>query len=155
MSAAAIRAIRAARPPRRRRRLEAGITLTPMLDVIFNLIFFFVLTTTIRQEMTQLPVRLPEAASSQAAAATATPTLVLDAEGRLYFDDRYVADSELELLLRDLAAGGGTEIRLRGDKEAQWERVVRVMDICRKVGMGLLADTLPSGSGARGVPRAP
>ncbi len=130
--------------PRRRRRLETGITLTPMLDVIFNLIFFFVLTTTIRQELTQLPVRLPEAAAGQQASAEPLPTLVLDREGLLMFGDRAVGEAELELLLGELAGGGNRELRLRADDQADWGRVVRVMDICRRLGLGLLAETRPA-----------
>ncbi len=139
------------RPPRHRRRLDTGINLTPMLDVIFNLIFFFLLTTTIRQEMTQLPVQLPEAASAQRSGAEMLPTLVIDREGQMYFDQQPVAEAELGLLLNDLAARGGRQLRLRGDERANWGLVVRVMDLCRQAGLSLQAETQPDGPLSRRI----
>ncbi len=122
----------------RRRHLEPGISLTPMLDMIFNLLFFFVLTTEIRQGLGQLQVKLPEASAAARATATATiPTLILDRQGQLFYDNRPVADSELELILRGVAREGGHEVRLRGDERVDLGRAVTVMDICRRTGLNL------------------
>lgn len=108
-----------------------------MLDIVFNLLFFFVMTTEIRQGVTQLQVRLPEASSASKIQPAPIPTLVLNAQGQITYDGRPVADAELELVLRGVAQSGGHEVRLRGDERVDLGRAVKVMDICRKTGLGL------------------
>ncbi|MEN6624869.1 MAG: biopolymer transporter ExbD [Candidatus Sumerlaeia bacterium] len=134
--------MRAARPsiptrPRRRRKLTPGINLTPMLDIVFNLLFFFVMTTEIRQGATQLQVRLPEASSASKVAPVPVPTLTLDAQGRIFYESQPVGDAELELVLRGVAQKGGHEVRLRGDETVDLGRAVKVMDLCRKTGLNM------------------
>lgn len=123
--------------PRRRRRLSAGINLTPMLDVVFNLLFFFVMSTEIKSGVGQLSMRLPQASSSSKAPAVTIPTLILDQTGQIYYESRPVADSELELVLRNVAQKGGREVRLRGDERVDLGKAVKIMDLCRKTGLGL------------------
>lgn len=123
--------------PRRRRRLSAGINLTPMLDIVFNLLFFFVMSTEIKSGMGQLSMRLPQASSAARAQPAPIPTLTLDQAGQIFYESRPVADSELELVLRSVAQKGGREVRLRGDERADLGKAVKVMDLCRKTGLSL------------------
>lgn len=123
--------------PRRRRRLSAGINLTPMLDVVFNLLFFFVMSTEIKSGVAQLSVRLPQASSASKVQAAAVPTLILDQAGRIFYENRPVGDSELELVLRSVAQNGGREVRLRGDERVDLGKAVKIMDLCRKTGLGM------------------
>ncbi|MCL5271318.1 MAG: biopolymer transporter ExbD, partial [bacterium] len=86
--------------------LEPGINLTPMLDMIFNLLFFFVLATQIRTNARQMEVQLPEAGSAVAAdEKKAPPVVTLDAKGNIYFNERPVVEEELALYLHHLAGG--------------------------------------------------
>ena len=119
----------------RRVRLTPGIALTPMLDVIFNLIFFFILATTIRDETFQMSILLPSSGSAGQSVEEQAPAITLDPEGRTYFKGRPMVDAELELELNYIAGKGGREIAIRGDRRVDYGRVVEVMDICRRSGI--------------------
>lgn len=124
------------RATRRRRRLQPGINLVPMLDMVFNLLFFFLLATDFRQSLAHMEVRLPSAAPGQPAA---TPeedaTITLDAESRIYYRDREVVPEELDLELHVLAAKGTTRIVVRGDERVNYGKVVEVMNRCKAAGL--------------------
>lgn len=118
----------------RRRKIPNGINLTSLLDAIFNLVFFFLLVTTLRREEGQARVQLP-----QSETATAIPaelmTISIDASGRIFFADREVQEADLERELERVALGGVREVTIRGDSEVGLGRVYAVMDICRRSGL--------------------
>ena len=121
--------------PRRRRRLEPGINLTPLLDAIFNLIFFFILATTIRQDLGRFNVRLPAASTAAAVKPEGVPTLVIGEDGRVSMEDRAMGDAELELVLREMAGRGEKRVMIRGDERVELGRAVAVWDLCRRAGL--------------------
>lgn len=121
---------------RRRSALPPGINLTPLLDTIFNLLFFFMLATTIRNEAYELSVHLPTAgAAVPAEREQPPPTITVDAEGHTWFQDRMVVPEELELELTVLAGRAVDEIIVRGDRDAQYGNVIRIMDLARQAGI--------------------
>lgn len=130
-------------PHRKRFRLQPGINLTPLLDVIFNLLFFFILATTIRTEEEQMEVRLPASESSvETPRERDVPVVTIDRQGQIHFKGRRVVESELQLELNYLARRGVTRVYVRGDREADWGRIVGLMDLCRQAGItNVLADT--------------
>lgn len=78
------------------------INLAPLIDVVFLLLIFFMVTTSFRDEV-GIKIRLPEAAGE--AAAEAQPlTLTIDAEGSYYVNDLQVADRQPATLSKALAA---------------------------------------------------
>jgi biopolymer transport protein ExbD len=142
--------------PRRRNSLDFGVNLTPMLDMIFNLLFFFVLATQIRQETAQMEVRLPSTATQSAARELTRPLAVtLDSAGKIFFNDREMVEAELALELHALAAKGQKEIFIRGDERVDYGRVVTVMDVCKRAGLGSVLLDLKSaaaGTSTKGAP---
>ena len=120
----------------RRRRVSPGITLTPMLDVIFNLIFFFILATTIRDETFMMDITLPQSqTASQPVPEDFPPTITLDAEGRIQFKGRLMVRDELELELFHLAGKGRQEVLISGDESVAWGRIFEVIDLCESAGL--------------------
>ena len=114
---------------------EESINLTPLLDVIFNLIFFFLLATTLRQTQAFIEVDLPSA--KQAAVAEAPKKkieITLTVDNRLYLNDREVDFDELENRLREIDPEKVERVILKGDAGARHENVVRVLDICSAAG---------------------
>ena len=87
------------------------INLAPLIDVVFLLLIFFMVTTTFRDEVS-IKIRLPES-SGEAVAETQPLTLTIDAEGSFYVNDRQVADRQPATLSRALAeamvAAGGLD----------------------------------------------
>jgi biopolymer transport protein ExbD len=136
-----------------RHRLQPGINLTPMLDILFNLIFFFVLTTNIRDETWQMKIELPRArTAAPGEQIEQVPVVSINAEGALFYQNRPVVEEELNLELKALAARGVGQIRLRIDAMARNGRVVEIMDFCRLAGIDVFswdaepASALPSGA---------
>lgn len=114
---------------------ETGINLTPLLDMIFNLIFFFILATTIRQTQAYLDIRLPRASEARRAESPKkTIILVVTKENNIYLDDRQISADGLETELKTLPPRDVEQIILKGDAMARHETIVRVLDACAKAG---------------------
>jgi biopolymer transport protein ExbD len=139
---------------RRAGALEPGINLTPMLDMIFNLLFFFVLATNIRDESTRMDIRLPSAASAARETSEEKPlSITVNAEGRVFFKDRPMVKEELELELRHLIQKGRHEVAIRGDERVDYGRVIEVMDWCKLAGMKSVILTLGKPAGQFHIPK--
>lgn len=125
----------------RRRSLAtaATIDLTPMVDVVFLLIIFFMLTTTFITTESGLPVDLPEAQSS-APTLSMLPTVTVNQQGQIFLGGLEVAEAELAGLLRaELVSSGQTDVVLRADREVQHGTAVRIMDIIKQAGAQRIA----------------
>ena len=121
---------------RRRMRMQPGFNMIPMIDMVFYLLFFFILATQIRRETAQFDVRLPASATAPPVTSpSATPSITVDAGGRVYFKDRPMIKEELALELHYLAGKGQHEIAIRGDERADFGRMVEVMDWCKLAGI--------------------
>ena len=68
---------------RRQRREELSINLTPLIDVVFLLLIFFMVSTTFDKEA-RIRVDLPEAATKDEAVQEQTLEITVDANGRYY-----------------------------------------------------------------------
>lgn len=122
---------------RHRRRSLAGnatIDLTPMVDVVFLLIIFFMLTTTFITVESGLPVDLPEAQTATSSPSE-LPTVTINGLGEIFFGGAQVTEAELPAMVRQaLQTSGQTAVVLRADSSAQHGQAVRVMDMLRQAG---------------------
>jgi biopolymer transport protein ExbD len=120
--------------PEYRRRASVGLNLTPLIDIVFLLLAFFMLTAHFVEEQA-LEVQLPRAESGRDTADAPQVELVLAAGGELLLDGVAVAVVELEPVLRErLQPPGNRLVRLRGDRAAHLERAVQVIDAARRAG---------------------
>lgn len=120
----------------RRRSLTPNATfdLTPMVDVVFLLIIFFMLTTTFITVESGLPVDLPQAQTAVTSPSD-LPTVSIDGFGQVYFGGTRVTEAELPALVSQaLQETGQTAVVLRADSAAQHGQAVRVMDLLRQAG---------------------
>ncbi len=78
------------------------INLAPLIDVVFLLLIFFMVTTTFKDDA-RIKVQLPEA-QGEVAVETISLTLVIDAAGSFYVNDSAVADTDPASLRKALAA---------------------------------------------------
>lgn len=129
------------RSGRKSRRVEATLELTPLIDVIFLLLIFFVMTTApAMTNAERLDVDLPEAESGETAPSNeerVTVRIFADGEIRLLFEDeeeeRVVEDLREELVTL-YAENPGLPIWVRGDVEASHGAVIELLDTARDVG---------------------
>lgn len=128
-------------PGRRRSRglsdTTGPLNLTPLLDVIFMLLFFFVLATQIRDRERFVEMELPESVFAEpGAAASPLPRISVNADGKVRLNGDLVGDEELAAGLRILVQQDNvTEIVLDSDGNAPWQRIVSITDICREAGI--------------------
>lgn len=119
---------------RRPARRETVLDLTPMVDVVFLLIIFFMVSTTFITLESGLPVDLPQASSSQAQA-TDVPTVTVTREEVVFLGGNEVQEGDLVALLRaQLEASGQGVVVLRVDQTVPHGRAVRVMDLIKQAG---------------------
>jgi len=118
----------------RRRRREPVINLAPLVDIVFLLVIFFMVTSTFITPETGLPVDLPQAVTGDEQPSGA-PTVVVSADGVAYWQGKPVADDQLLASLQaELAANRAGTVILRADRKTPHGRVVQVMDIIRRAG---------------------
>ncbi len=118
----------------RRRRREPSINLAPLVDIVFLLVIFFMVSSTFITPETGLPIDLPQATSGEARPEGA-PTVVVRADGQAFWKGEAVDDAALLASLRaELAQDPVGTVILRADRKTPHGRVVQVMDVIRRAG---------------------
>ncbi|WP_456446090.1 ExbD/TolR family protein [Deinococcota bacterium DY0809b] len=118
----------------RRRRREPSINLAPLVDIVFLLVIFFMVSSTFITPETGLPIDLPQATSGEARPEGA-PTVVVQADGQVFWKGEPVDDAALLASLRaELAQDPVGTVILRADRKTPHGRVVQVMDVIRRAG---------------------
>lgn len=112
--------------------------MTPMFDMMFLLIIFFLVTSQFAQEEKELDVQLPE--GTEAMPLTARPSEIyinVDEQGRYFVDSRILTAEELEQFLRQAAANNPVNqtVIIRADKRAQWNFVAAAFRACNEAGI--------------------
>lgn len=114
------------------------IDLTPMIDVVFQLLIFFMVSTTFIVTP-GMKLNLPEASNADTVEQTQDLTIELKADNTLYLNKSPVDLKNLESDLKSLSAGKDPTLIIKADGKVSHESVVEVMDIARKVGLKKLA----------------
>lgn len=132
---------------RRRGRDDVAVELTPLIDVVFLLLIFFMVSTTFIKE-TQLTVDLPEATGAPPEDTPDYIEVVVNANGEYAIADRVLVNADIRTLLRALReeSGGDQSIRLviTADANATHQSVVRAMDAAAQLGMTRISMTTQS-----------
>ncbi|MGK7346829.1 MAG: ExbD/TolR family protein [Candidatus Nitrospinota bacterium M3_3B_026] len=117
-----------------RRKARRAPNLTPLIDVVFLLLVFFMLTAHFVREET-VEIALPDAESSAARDVDDPLEVIIDPQGRLLYGGSAAGPQELEKMLRRaLGARGEKVVTLRGDKRASLDATVSALDAARKAG---------------------
>ena len=112
------------------------LDLTPLIDVVFLLLIFFMVTTTFVPDATGLQVDLPRSSSQEVIPEGEDLTLELGSDGTVSIEGRSLSSTELSAELRKAAAKDpGTLVILEADAELSHGRVVEVMDLARELGL--------------------
>ena len=113
-----------------------GPNLTPVIDVVFLLLIFFLVATRYDQEERELDITLPEV--TQAQPLSMTPELVINVtkDGRFRIVRREYSEPQLQALINESKRNNPHQsVLIRGDGESALKHAVRVMGLCNRAGM--------------------
>lgn len=131
------------------RTLEAqpAMDLTPMIDMVFLLLTFFLAATSFHQAEREMKIALPSAATSTPVSAALREIVVnVDADGGIIVSGKPATPEELtELVERAVKGNSEQKVIVRGDRTVAYEHVVRALDACRAGGVAEpFLDTVPA-----------
>lgn len=114
-----------------------GLDLTPMIDMVFLLLIFFLVATTFHQAEREMQIALPYASAAGPMSAALRELIInVDAQGAVFVSGRQVSDDELQQMVKSaVAANAEQKVSVRGDRGARYGAVVRVLDICKHAGV--------------------
>jgi biopolymer transport protein ExbD len=123
----------------RRSLKKARIEIIPMIDTIFFLLVFFMISTLSMAQYRGMPVNLPKAAAGQQAPAESA-AITIDKDAKLFVNKQPVDKTALGDLLRDeLAKNPDLLVVINADDGVEHGRVVEVMDIAREANVSRMA----------------
>jgi len=118
---------------------KARIEIIPMIDTIFFLLVFFMISTLSMTQFKGMPVNLPKAASGQQAPAESA-AITIDKEGRLFLNQQAIDKAALgEALSQQLTKNAQMLVVINADNGVQHGAVVEVMDIARGANVAKMA----------------
>ena len=111
-----------------------AINITPLIDVMFLLLIFFMVSSTFNERL-GLDVALPESTEASPQDEAVVKILVAEDGEYGYGEDRGLDAARLEAVLRDeLQADPEAIVSLSGDMDARYESYIKVLDILQRVG---------------------
>ncbi|MES9900170.1 MAG: biopolymer transporter ExbD [Sedimenticola sp.] len=114
------------------------LNLTPLIDVVFLLLIFFMVSTTFDKDA-RIKVELPEAATQdEKVKDEKTLDIVVDSTGRFYVNKREVINTKLNTLKSAIAKAAGVRrdlsVIINADARATHQSVIKVMDAASQLG---------------------
>lgn len=113
-----------------------SLNLTPLIDVVFLLLIFFLVATQFSQDDQQLPIKLPSARNALPMTVVPEELVVnIGADGSYMVRGERVQAERLEAILAQSVADNPVQqtVILRGDRRTEFQSVVTVIDMCNRV----------------------
>lgn len=114
------------------------LSLTPLIDVVFLLLIFFLVASRFAQEDRRIPIELPSATSATPMTEQPKELVVdIDSDGQFVLNGNDVSLEELETeLVRAVASNPVHQsVVIRADRRVEFQAVVSVMDLCNRTGV--------------------
>lgn len=112
----------------------AQINIVPMIDVVFAILTFLIVSSLSLSKSEGLPVNLPKASTSQVQDSPAKITVTIDESGKLMVDKKLVNLDQIESTVREvMGSNQNSLIVLNADKSVNHGNVVEVMDRLRRI----------------------
>lgn len=124
---------------RTREHRESTVDLTPLIDVVFMLLIFFMVTTTFDKNA-ELKIELPTASNVAASSTEEKLNLLIDGQGRYYINGREVLNNKPETLFQAMSQtlDGMQQVPplvISADASVNYQAVVTAMDIAGRLGL--------------------
>lgn len=119
------------------RRAEPELNITPLIDVVFLLLIFFMVSTTFDRE-SQIAIELPEASGPQLETERFVLEIGVDSQGRYFVNQQRIKDGNVETLMRAIRlkveGNKDPQLIISSDKNAPYQAVVTAMDAVKQLG---------------------
>ena len=113
--------------------------LTPMIDCVFLLLLFFIVTSTFNEETNLFKIQMPKAKHSKISETNKAITITIEESGKIAIGKNVIPDSELwdEIKTRYDAAPANSKplLIVKGDKNCPYSKAILIMDIAQGLGV--------------------
>jgi len=133
---------------RKRLQLKQGIDLTPMIDVVFNLLIFFMIGSTLI-DTPQLKITLPESTASESGEDSKIIIITISEDGNVYIGSEEVSFDEIESRLTSMYKEENAlekTVQIRADENVITKNLIFVIDSVKESGftkLSLATDSKP------------
>jgi len=115
------------------------INLTPLIDVVFLLLIFFMVSTTFKEDA-RIKVQLPEAQGEEVLADEPQALeIAIDGTGNFYVNERMLVALDVDTLKRAIAGAAGDDrempVVIKADARAPYQAVMTAMDAASQLGL--------------------
>jgi biopolymer transport protein ExbD len=122
--------------PQHKSKRKYGFNMTPMIDVVFLLIIFFLVSSHLAKQESQMDLELPTAASAQDDIDQETPRLTINVkkDGSLWLAGRPIKKEQLKAKFTEARSkeGNNIEVRIRGSQSVPYSFVEPIMLSCTR-----------------------
>jgi len=122
-------------------RTKPEVQMSPLIDVVFLLLIFYAVTTQFVSDE-RLKLKLPEAKTAESEGVgqeVRPPEVKIAADGTIWINDVIVPEEELEAQMTALVERAPDKaVILKGDRDADYGIVVKVLDIARAAGANMI-----------------
>ena len=117
---------------------EVDLNITPLIDVVFLLLIFFMVSTTFDHE-SEVNITLPQASKEVAQAKPDAINVAIDGESRIFINKKELVNSQISTIkeaLYDISFDlEDAPIIISADEETPYQVVIRTMDAARQLGL--------------------
>lgn len=131
---------------------HSHVDFVPMVDVLFNLLIFFLLATSMTQAEREMQIALPTATAGGPISATLREFVInVDSAGRAIVSGKALDDEALRTLVADaVKANPSQKVNVRGDRATAYANVARVLGIVKDAGIAEpYLETVPTDAGGQ------
>ncbi len=119
---------------------EPELNLTPLIDVVFLLLVFFLVSTTFKRDEVEMDLNLPEATSGDSSEDGKLLIINVKRDGAVFVDGRRVSSEALKQKLKAAARRDkDQEVLIRGDEQARYGVIAAVLNACHEVALHAVA----------------
>ena len=118
----------------KREETSLGISIAPLLDIVFLLLIFFMLTSHF-ETISGIDIRLPDISEKGRDRSDDNVVVVLDKAGTCYLQEEKVTLKDLYLRLQQMTQKKKISLMLQADQDVRHGLVVRIMDLANNAGV--------------------
>lgn len=115
-----------------------SLSMTPLIDVVFLLLIFFLVATRFAEEDRELDVTLPSASEAKPLIVKPRDVFInIDQQGNYFLGSRQMDVSQLERALAQIGVNNPLtqSVKIRADRRCTWQHVAVAIDLCHRAGI--------------------